>query len=278
MNSFLKNYKWSVFLRFWAQSYLELGLAALLGIQNFSTGNDSQISNTVISVTVFVFICVSPWIFLIFSYKNLVKIQKKDKNFVDLFSSLFYEFKNDNGFISTQYYFLFTMRRFIYLLNLTLLNDYPSTQVCINCVLSTVFVLFLAKFRPYEDLILQISNLLSEIGVLLFMGMMSVNLLDISTDLKDSVENAMVLVIMAVLITQTISSVAIFVRTCYQIMKLGLNQLNKKDNLKHRLNPVRNGNRSVANFDNRPEIDNLPDAAQSLNDISIDMTDADVID
>lgn len=278
MKSFLNNYKWSVFLRFWAQSYLELGIGALLGLQNFSNDNSTQISNTVICLVTFIYICISPWLFLKFSYKNLTKIVKKEKSFVNHFSSLFYEFKNDNGFISTQFYFIFTIRRLVYMLNLTLLNNRPSSQICINCVLSTISVLYLAKYKPYEDKIHQISNLFSEIGILLFMALISINMFDISTNLRDSFESVMVLIISAVLISQLVASVAIFVRTCHQIIKLGLNHMNKKDGMKHQLNSVRSGITKVANLDCRPEIDTFTIAMHTSNDYMVDMTNDDVID
>ncbi|CAG9314446.1 unnamed protein product [Blepharisma stoltei] len=247
----LKNYKWSVFVRFWIQSYLDFTAAALIGLLNFSFGNMTQATNTIICLVVFSFASVSPLLFFMLSYKNLPKIQEREKGFEKLWSSFFYEFKNDQGLMSTQYYSLFFGRRFIYIMNLALLNDYPASQVTISTVLSFITVLYLIRYRPYEEPILQITNTLSEICTMIFMGLMSASLFDLSSSMQSDFELTLISVAIAIMGILTVSSIALFGKTCYELVKEGLQKSPPPQN-KYQVRVNRKENMRVVDLNSNP--------------------------
>ncbi|CAG9329647.1 unnamed protein product [Blepharisma stoltei] len=245
----IKNYKWSVFVRFWIQSYLDISASALIGLLNFSFGNATQGTNTLMCLGVFIFASISPALFFMFSYKNLPKIQEREKGFEKLWSSFFYEFKNDQGLMSTQYYSLFFVRRLIYIIILTQLDDYPASQVIISTGLSVVSVIYLIRYRPYEEFILQIANTITEILIMIFMGLISANLFDLSSSMHNQFELALFAIAIGIMVVQSVSSVAIFGKTCYELIKEGIRR-----NSPNKDNDKLNGknSRKVAHLDVSP--------------------------
>lgn len=137
------------------------------------------------------------------------------------------------------------------MINLTLLNQYPETQVTINTVLSLVTVLYIAFYKPYNDLINQVSNLLTEIGVLFFMGFMSVNLTSVSDYTLHTFETIMILIVLGVMAIQIVASILIFVKTCLEIIKEGLNKGGKYE-LKNNAIDSTKGDRKVMVFNDKP--------------------------
>ncbi|CAG9335919.1 unnamed protein product [Blepharisma stoltei] len=225
----LKNYKYSLFVRFWIQAYLDFCAATVLGLINFSMNNPSQYTNIALCIGLFTFEILTPILFFMFSYKNLNKIQHKERGFERLWSSFFYEFKNDQGLMSTQYYSIFFVRRLIYILNLTLLIDYSATQVTINSVLSFTTVFYLIKYRPYLEKVQQATNLATEIGIFLFVTIMAGNIFGLASSVQAKFELTMVVVAIAIMAVQMCGSLVIFGQTCYEIIKDGIQKTTGKN-------------------------------------------------
>ncbi|CAG9335193.1 unnamed protein product [Blepharisma stoltei] len=214
----LKGYQFAFYLRFWIQCYLELGAAASVGFITAEFGNVTQITNLTICLAVYIILFATPPAYFWFSYKNRNRIQSREKGFTSLFDTFFYEFRNDKGFLAMQYYFVFFARRLIYIINLVFLREYPQTEVTINIVLSLITIMHLGFFRPYEDPILQITNLVTEIMICLVMISTSVYLFDLEQEIVSGVESAIVGIVLTVMAIQTFSSVFIFARTLFEVI------------------------------------------------------------
>ncbi|CAG9335141.1 unnamed protein product [Blepharisma stoltei] len=230
----LRNYQYAFYLRFWIQSYLELGASAIIGLLTSRWSNSTQITNFGTCSIVYLLLAVSPPLFFYFSYKNKHKIQSQNKEFTSLFSSFFYEFRTDKGLLGTQYYFVFFTRRLIYITNLIYLYNYPQTQVTINVVISLITVMYLSFYWPYEDKILQVSNLITEMMIGLIMGGISIYLFEVDNSTVTDVESAIIVAVVFTMAVQASSSVAIFARTLYEIIR---KKLTKNGMLKATVKP-----------------------------------------
>ncbi|CAG9335203.1 unnamed protein product [Blepharisma stoltei] len=214
-----KNLKYSFYIRFWLQCYLELGAAAAVGLVKLKSDNAIQIVNIVICFGVFSLLIASPIAFFYFTYKNRYKIQRNQRNFALLYDSFFYEFQTEKGFIYSLYYFVFFIRRLLYTVNLVFLCEYPKTQVFINIICSLMSIFYLIFYRPFKDRILQISNLISEIMIGVIMCATSFYLFEVSSSIISGIENAIIFISMIIMGAQFFSSVSIFLRTIYQIIR-----------------------------------------------------------
>ncbi|CAG9335205.1 unnamed protein product [Blepharisma stoltei] len=218
-----KNYKYGFYIRFWIQCYLELGAAALVGLKMFKVNNWIQIANIIICFIVVSLFIVSPLAFLRFSYRNRFKIQTKEKEFNSLYDSFFYEFQTERGLLYSLYYFVYFLRRFIYATNLAFLSESPKMQISINIICSLLSIFYLLIYWPFEDKIIQISNLVSEIMIGLIMFITSFYLFDISPKMIYYTENCIIFISIIIIGTQLCTSIAIFVRTLHQILRYKLN-------------------------------------------------------
>ncbi|CAG9335140.1 unnamed protein product [Blepharisma stoltei] len=224
----LKNYRFSFYLRFWIQCYLELGAAASIGIVTLGFSNLTQMINIILCIFIYILLSITPPWLLWFSYKSKNRIQSREKSFIALFDSLFYEFRTDGEFLATQYYFLFFSRRLIYIVNLVYLREFPQTEVTINIVLSLMTIMYLWFFWPYEDPILQVSNLLTEILIFLVMGATSVYLFNFEQKIVSAIETSIVAIVIAIIAVQSIVSIVIFIRTLFEFAK---QKLSTKENI-----------------------------------------------
>ena len=74
-------------------------------------------------------------------------------------------------------------------------------------------------FRPFSEPLLNVSNPLSEAGILLIFSLASVNLMDIPRDYHDFIDQMLVGILNAIMGIQMATSVIVFVRTVYLIIR-----------------------------------------------------------
>jgi hypothetical protein len=171
----LKNYRYGLFLRYWIQAYLDLAIFALVqmmasinipGQGYFNLGSATVVMIIVVLTAPFLFVC---------SYVSFSRIKdQRDEEYKIKYGSLFYEFKNDKGLISTQFYTIFFVRRLSYVLAHFYLDQWHFVKMGIHLAF-TVFTLgFIVYFRPHKEKTVIISCFIGEIAV--FNAMM-VNLL-----------------------------------------------------------------------------------------------------
>ncbi|CAG9335174.1 unnamed protein product [Blepharisma stoltei] len=218
----VKAYQFAFYLRFWIQCYLELGAAASIGLITFGFNNITQIANFLICIAIYILHAIAPAVFFWFSYKNKNRIQSREKTFNRRFSSFFYEFRTDRGLLATQYYFVFFIRRLIYIISLVFLRNYPQTEVTINVVLSIMTIMHLFFFWPFKDYTLQICNLLTEIGIFFIMTTISIYLFNLDQENLSIIEEVIVSIVIAIMGIQILASIVISVRTLYKIIKYKL--------------------------------------------------------
>ena len=141
---FLENYKFSFFIRFWIQVYLDFGIFSLIQIHSvIFTKRINNLNQAYLNfITAFIlivrptqtFISMTPlsFILLLYRYRNTFENYKvKGK-----YGSLFLEFKNNRGFISYLFYPVFLIRRIQYMLNQVFYDYNPKGQLALNIVFS----------------------------------------------------------------------------------------------------------------------------------------------
>lgn len=74
-------------------------------------------------------------------------------------------------------------------------------------------------FRPFSEPLLNVSNPLSEAGILLIFSLASVNLMDIPSDYHDVIDQMLVGILNAIMGIQMATSVIVFFRTVYLIVR-----------------------------------------------------------
>ena len=162
--------------------------------------------------------------FFYFTFKNRNKITSSDQEVSANWGTLFYEFNNDKGLGSSQYYFYFFARRILYMMIQFFLQDDPIVQLTLNIVLSVTVRLmqnfvYLATFRPFSETILNVSNLVSEFGIFMIFSLCAINLMKITQDMHDNIDDLLVTFITLIMSTQMASSVLVFLKTVVIILR-----------------------------------------------------------
>jgi hypothetical protein len=92
------NYKWSFFIRFVIEGYLQLTFAALLQLHNATAASFNLISNVCLAGLVMALSLAAPVVIGLFIYKVYQRFNDPaQKDFCREFGSVFSEFKNDRG-------------------------------------------------------------------------------------------------------------------------------------------------------------------------------------
>ena len=130
---------------------------------------------------------------LISSYFSYSKIKDEScKVYRKKYGSLFNEFKNNKGFLSTQYYSLFFTRRFAYLICQVYLNEYPYVQAAIHILFSLVNIGFLGYFKPFRQTSIFISNIAGEACIFIVFSVSVSFIGDTSDDVAMILENVII--------------------------------------------------------------------------------------
>ena len=179
---FCQEFKYKFFCRFLIQSFLELLLLAGVAMRSSEFNSASQGFNFALSFIVIVmFIQMMytgsfPGIFLLTLYKRK-EILDADQILMSKFGSLFEEFTSAAGEMKCQYYTIFFIRRFVYVIIVLFFGSYPIAQVTVFLFFSIIVIftqtLLLTHFKkPFKNRWLNYSNsifelLLTIIGILL---------------------------------------------------------------------------------------------------------------
>ena len=104
-------------------------------------------------------------ILLIFGYRNYPYISKSDNfEFHSKWGSLFLEFKNNKGFLSTQFYTIFICRRLAYIFSQVYLNAHLYLQSFLNIGISLLQLIYVLYYLPYKDSLVMVSSILGELS------------------------------------------------------------------------------------------------------------------
>ena len=88
---------------------------------------------------------------------------------------------------------------------------------------------YIVRKKPFGEIILNVSNILSEFITILIFIFLSISLFDISKEAYDKVDEYLVIFVNTVLAIQMSSSIFVFVRTIYLFAKMKLR--NRRQNL-----------------------------------------------
>ena len=144
IESTLQSYKYGAFIRFWITCYLDTFAISLITIQTTTIFIWPSIINYTFAILLIVIyiqiaIITTPLLFFYFSLKNSKKISN-DNELNANWGTLFYEFNNDKGLGSSQFYFYFFVRRIFYMIIQFFLQDWPIIQLTLNIVLSSAVI------------------------------------------------------------------------------------------------------------------------------------------
>ncbi|OMJ84046.1 hypothetical protein SteCoe_14915 [Stentor coeruleus] len=220
ITSTLKNYKYGTFVRFWITCYMELFAAALIALIMFDTSTPGLIINLIVSIIIIIVIIATPIVFFDFTYKNREKISDSNEEITANWGTLFYEFSNDKGLGSSQFYFFFFTRRILYIVIQFSLQSFPIVQLSLNTALSVANLFYLLVFRPFTEIVLNITNPICEIGILIIFILTSISMLDIPDTMYDQLDDILVFFVNFIMFVQMGSSIAVFIKNVIMIIKM----------------------------------------------------------
>lgn len=152
IDKLLLYYKFNFFLRFSIESYMQLTFFIFLQLTSPSLSS----APSILSLSLCCIFAVTARQILFFAFPFVIYIQAKrnisnikEERYLKIFGSLFDEFKNNRGFVSALFYFLYCVRRIVYVTNLFFLQEYPNFQVSINTGFSMTVLAFIIYFKAF---------------------------------------------------------------------------------------------------------------------------------
>lgn len=187
--SMLQSYCWNYFIRFALEAYLEILFASVFQVRAASTSSKTLLVNTILGfMTLCICVCL-PVLVLRFVCMNYRYFDSEiNRPLKDKWGSLFMEFKNDRGIASCGYYFVFLMVRIWYVGCLILLEPYPSVQISLVILMTSVSASFVLIFRPYSCRIITVNAAACEVGTCLTFFLCSLYLQDLSDSFKTAIQ------------------------------------------------------------------------------------------
>ena len=99
---------------------------------------------------------------------NQTKIfDTEEVRFKEKYGIFINEFRTDKGLAGILYFVFYTFRRLAFIISQILLANHHNVQVSLNCVMSLACLVYIFKYFPVIDKINLISNILSELTVLI---------------------------------------------------------------------------------------------------------------
>ena len=168
----LEKYKFTLLLRLWIQSYLDISIACFIQLSFFSSSERLVVNNIIAAVVVAGLLIATPVTIGIFFHRKKDQLDSitEDSTIYKEYGTLFYELKYKK-FKACLTYFFFTLQRLLFAASLIFLGNYPYLQASINCAVMLLFAGFVIIVRPYKDKTMQIVSMFVESGTfLIFLG------------------------------------------------------------------------------------------------------------
>ncbi|OMJ66638.1 hypothetical protein SteCoe_36451 [Stentor coeruleus] len=213
----LLNYRYSFFVRFWVQSYLSLGILSLVQIKSEYEWNSEGLANIVFSSLTIIIVVITPVFLLIAGFLNYKENKHKCDQFKKKWGSIYEEFKNNKGFISTQFYTVFLIRRIGYIFSQAFLNYNAYMQLTVILIFSIIQLLFLVFYLPYKDKEVLVSSLIGEFCIIEVIILSYFFLPDIGLNSQINLESAIVFSVLIAMILQTGIAIVLFVRSLKEV-------------------------------------------------------------
>ena len=163
------NYKFSIFIRFWVESYLELGIFSFIQTGQAGLNNFQRIFNLVSSIIIAVIIIQSlfaaiPIILISFLIRNRNRLTTPDT--IRKYGSLYDEFKVQHGVAGCFFYPIFVIRRVQYALTQLYLSSIPNLQLVTNLVFSFFQLSYTLYYKPFKERLVFVSQIIGDVCVL----------------------------------------------------------------------------------------------------------------
>ncbi|OMJ68182.1 hypothetical protein SteCoe_34446 [Stentor coeruleus] len=189
----IQNYRYSFFIRFWIQSYLNIGISAFVQLHSYVSnpyqGYFNLLSGAFFSVisNKILFVLTLPLTF-VGCFLNKTEIIEREREFISRWGSLFEELEQSNLYLQSQFYLFFFIRRFVYVIAQIYLNNYLFIQGILHISCSLLFLIYLAYYRPFISKFVLVSYFISEISTLLFFSLSFAYLFDINNNVENIIE------------------------------------------------------------------------------------------
>ncbi|OMJ77428.1 hypothetical protein SteCoe_22987 [Stentor coeruleus] len=225
INKLLSNYKYSFFLRFWSQAYLDIGIAAIIQLRSVIIIKEITIPgyghfNYFSAALCAILFIVTPLCFIIASYLFRSDIfSEENEEFISKWGCYYFEFKNNKGFMSCQYYFIYFLRRLGFSLSQIYLNSYPHIQGGLNILGSLIQTGYLFYFRPFKERSILLSNMIGEICVTVTMGLVYSLMFIKSLKTVAYIEKSTIFVILSGMVIEIIISIYITLESFATLLK-----------------------------------------------------------
>ena len=133
---------------------------------------------------------------------------------MSLYGTLFSEFSNNSSLSSSLFYFLFFLRRFLYISIILFVPNIGLLKVTLNLivfltVICIQFFCYLIIARPFSENLLNVSNIFSELNICLLFVVIPINELNISEEIRNNIDNALVFIAYAIMGGHMIISIII---------------------------------------------------------------------
>jgi hypothetical protein len=180
---YLEGFKFNFFVRFLLVNCMKLTFSSLLHLIHWSLDTPYMALNTVLSIFFIATSFAFPAFILGLIRRNSGRLQNQD--FIKRFGSAFKEFKNDQGVLSSLFYFFYCVRRLIYSFILFYLEAYPVAQVVINSIMSVLVIVYMVYYQAYKPKRYFIYNLYLEVvtaAVFIITGFWLLNLSQLNSE------------------------------------------------------------------------------------------------
>ena len=115
------------------------------------------------------------------------------------------EFRTDKGLAGVLYFALYTFRRLVFIICQILLVNYNILQISLNCAVSFSCLIYILKYFPVIDKINLISNILSEVTVLLCFNLILILANNDSPSIERYIEKSFCYIIVCFLCVNSIT-------------------------------------------------------------------------
>lgn len=213
VKEFLADYKYGFFIRYGITNYIEFEIAALIGVINFDNLETFPLVNTIISSFILIVLAATPILCFVMVSKRKAKNKDDQQEFDTMYGTLFYEFNNDKGVMTSNFYVFFFLKRATYGIILMLLRGYGVVQMTLILILSFAFLIYLIAFKPFGEKMLNFSNIFSEVATLLIFILITWLLFDLSDKSLERLDNVIYYLVYAIMGIQMCASVGLMVKT-----------------------------------------------------------------
>jgi hypothetical protein len=213
VKEFLADYKYGFFIRYGITNYIEFEIAALIGIINFDQLGTFSVINTVISSVILVILAGTPVLCFLMVARRRVKKKEDQEEFDTMYGTLFYEFNNDKGVMTSNFYVFFFLKRAAYGIILMLLRGYGVVQMTLILILSFSFMMYLIIFKPFGEKMLNFSNIFSEVATLLIFVLITWLLFDLSEESLGRLDNVIYYLVYTIMGIQMCASIGLILKT-----------------------------------------------------------------